>query len=363
MRILVEMGHPAHVHYLKNFIKIMKQKGHNLLILNRDKEMTSKLLDEYNINHVVCGKNKSNLLLKSINMAYLDYKIYQQSKVFNPDIFLSPAIPYNAHVGKFLKKPVIGFGDTEHATLITKFFLPFANVILTPHCFLKDLGSKQIRFKGNLELMYLHQNYFKPDASIYKEIGIGQDKEFAIVRFVSWNASHDVGQKGLSISNKISIVKEIEKHAVPFISFEGEIPQELKKYQIKIRPNRIHDALYYASLYIGEGATMASEAAVLGTPSIYVNTLKMGYINEEKDIGLIRQYEGGEGKENDIIMDIRRIMRSSGSEWENKRKALVSNKIDVTAFFVWFLEGYPYTYKLLKTNPIYQEKFIDRFVS
>ena len=33
-------------------------------------------------------------------------------------------------------------------------------------------------------------------------------------------------------------------------------------------------------MYIGEGATMASEAAILGTPSVYLNELKLGYLEE-----------------------------------------------------------------------------------
>ena len=37
----------------------------------------------------------------------------------------------------------------------------------------------------------------------------------------------------------------------------------------------MHNALKYASLFVGEGATMASECAILGTPAIYVNSLKV----------------------------------------------------------------------------------------
>ena len=53
---------------------------------------------------------------------------------------------------------------------------------------------------------------------------------------------------------------------------EGEIPKQLDKYKLPIDPTD-SCILYYAELFIGEGATMASECAVLGTPSIYVNSL------------------------------------------------------------------------------------------
>ncbi len=42
--------------------------------------------------------------------------------------------------------------------------------------------------------------------------------------------------------------------------------------------------LAYATLFIGEGATMASECAVLGTPAIYVNSLQLGYLFKKKNM-------------------------------------------------------------------------------
>ena len=51
--------------------------------------------------------------------------------------------------------------------------------------------------------------------------------------------------------------------------------------------------LAFAGLYVGEGATMASEAAVLGTPAVYVNTLTMGYVQDEERYGLLHHFTNG----------------------------------------------------------------------
>ena len=117
MRILIEIGHPAHVHYFRNMIKIFKEKGHDLLILARKKEMTFELLNAYEIDYVPCGVNRKGMLGKALNLVSLDMEILRQARIFKPDIFLSPAILYGAHIGRLLGKPVIGFSDTEHATL------------------------------------------------------------------------------------------------------------------------------------------------------------------------------------------------------------------------------------------------------
>ena len=40
------------------------------------------------------------------------------------------------------------------------------------------------------------------------ELGVTKDEKYVIIRFVAWNASHDLGHKGISIENKINAVKE-----------------------------------------------------------------------------------------------------------------------------------------------------------
>ena len=45
MKILIDIGHPAHVHYFKNLIKIMSNSSKaEFLVTSRDKEMAHYLL-------------------------------------------------------------------------------------------------------------------------------------------------------------------------------------------------------------------------------------------------------------------------------------------------------------------------------
>jgi len=60
------------------------------------------------------------------------------------------------------------------------------------------------------------------------------------------------------------------------------LPDELKKYQIKIAPHRIHDAMAFASLIFGESATMVSEGAILGIPAIYLDNTGRHYTREQE---------------------------------------------------------------------------------
>ena len=44
-------------------------------------------------------------------------------------------------------------------------------------------------------------------------------------------------------------------------------------------------------------------------------------------------------------------------EWQNRRQKMLSEKIDVTAFMVWFIENYPESANIMANNPDYQWKF------
>jgi predicted glycosyltransferase len=45
MKILFEVTHPAHVHFFKHTIWNLKDRGHDVFVEARDKEMTLDLLD------------------------------------------------------------------------------------------------------------------------------------------------------------------------------------------------------------------------------------------------------------------------------------------------------------------------------
>jgi uncharacterized protein len=357
MKILIDIGHPAHVHYFRNFIKIMQGKGHKFCVIARNKECTIELLKNYGIKFFSRGTGSNSLVGKFFYMVFADIFILQKALSFKPDLFMSFTSPYPGHVAKLINKPHIGFSDTEHAKLGLLSALPFTNIILTPQSYFKNLGSKQIRFNGFMELCSLHPNYFQPNENIFKLLGVNKSQKYAIIRFVSWNASHDVGQLGLDYQTKLELVGLLSKEMRVFISGEKELPSEFKKFQIKIPPERMHDVLYFATLFIGEGATMASECAILGTPAVYVNSLDAGTLQEQANLGLIFSFRNSVG----VIKKVHELLQHSNlkEEFQLRQRRLLSNKIDVTFFMVWFIENYPQSFNILVKDPYYQSKFIN----
>jgi predicted glycosyltransferase len=266
---------------------------------------------------------------------------------------------YAAHAAYLLRKPHITLEDTFNQEQV-RLYKPFTDVILTGDYSHPDLGEKQIRYKGYHELAYLHPNYFRPDKAVLEELGIKENGKYVIIRFVSWQATHDAGHKGISFENKLKAIKEFEKYARVFISSEAVLPPELEPYRIKIEPHRMHDVISFATLLFGEGATMASEAAVLGTPAIYLNNSGLGYTDEEENkYGLVFNYTESEEDQLRAIEKGIEILNTPNvkEQWQEKRKKMLTDKIDVTAFLVWFVEHYPESVRMMRERPDYQERF------
>lgn len=357
MRILIDIGHPAHVHYFKNFIRIMNKRGHSFLIIARDKEITYYLLDALKINYFKRGKGRTSILGKIFYIMEGDYKIFKPANKFRPDISINFSSPYAAHVSKILRIPCINFVDTEHAKFQHLMSVPFTDVIVTPKNFRKYFGKKQIYFDGTMDLCYLHPNYFQPDDTIISELGLSSGEKFIFIRFVAWKASHDGGEIGINYNDKVKLIKELSKYFKIFLSSEDDLPHELLKYKINIRYEEVHNVLYYASLYIGESTSMATEAATIGTPAICVNSSAnyFGVFDDFIKYNLIEIMNN-----NDKV--IRRAIEILNiPDYKNiiKPKLLLylKNKIDVTAFMVWFVENYPESFRIMKENPDYQYNF------
>jgi len=341
LRILFTMGHPAQFHLFKHTIRLLERDGHDCAITCSKKDVLLDLLDAGGYPYTLIGNSSSTLWGKMIEQVKVEARLYQKVRDFAPDILIGgPGGVTVAHVGILTGLPSVVFDDTEHAKIEHTLMDPFVSTICTPSCYRSDLGKKQIRYNGFHELAYLHPNHFTPNPAVLSELGLTPHDPFIIIRFVSWDASHDVGHHG--ILDKPGFVRTLEPYGRILITSEGPLPQELEQYRIRISPEKMHDLLYYAAMYIGEGATMASEAALLGTPSLLISSLvgTMGnFIELEKKYDLMYSYSDAENalhKALDILRD-----PQNKRIWAEKLARLLRDKIDVTAFMVRFIENYP----------------------
>lgn len=346
MRIIVTTGTPAHVYFFRNAVRELMEHGHNILIASRETKATVQLLNNTGLEYTLLGKRRNSSYLGVIlSQLEEEFRLFQVARNFKPDYLIAFSGIAASHVGRSIGKPSIVFTDSEASNLTNMLSFPFASVILTPSCFRKKIGRKQILFNGYKELAYLHPNYFKPDISIYDELNLNRYDKYVVVRFNAFEAVHDIGKHGFTITDKIELVNQLEKYTKVFISAEGNLPAELQTFKLPTSPHKIHQVLYYAQLFVSDSGTMNAESAVLGTPSITClsNADQFGnFIELEHKYDLlyaISEPAKAIAKAIDLIKqpDLK-------EQWAKKRQKLMDDKIDVTRFMVDFIENYPESY-------------------
>lgn len=335
MNIFVNISHPAHVHFFKNAIKTLSHRGHNVITGARYKEFTIDLLNAYKIKHTVLtekGQGLIGLIKELIKQQFKISKIIRENQL---DLMLQISGIFNAPVGRYYGVPTLAFSDTENDRWGNKLSFSLSRHVIMPICFDHEVGGSwknQIHYPGYHELAYLVPRYLTEK--------IEPENKF-LVRFVGWQAGHDIGEKGLSIDQKIEIVNILKNFGSVHITSEDPLPDEIAEFACKIHPSEIHDFMVSCKMIVGESATMASEAACMGIPAIFISNTGRGYTTEQdKKYGLIKHYQLKQW--NEIVRTMKEwASQDLRDEWQKRRRNMLKDKIDVTAWMVDFVENYP----------------------
>jgi uncharacterized protein len=333
MRVLFEINHPSRVHNFKNIIWELMRQGNEVKIAAIKKEVTYDLLDAYNLTYEKLGENKPGGLIRKLPLLFSAVtKLNDVALRFKPDVFVSSYSPISAIVSRLHGRKHIAFHDTENTSMTDFVTAPFTDVICTPRCFLKEYGEKQVRFDGYKELCYLHPRYFKPNPRVLSSIGVDEGQPLIFVRLAAFLAHHDVNQHG--ILKPLDLIHGLEKFGRIILSTEVAIP-ELQKYVVRFKPEDAHSLLHYSKLYVGDSATMATEAGLLGTPSIYISSFKgtLGnFIELEDRYSLVYSYRTDSEAES-MINEIL-LMEDAKKLWGERRRRMLAETIDVNDFFI-----------------------------
>jgi predicted glycosyltransferase len=359
MNILFVTGHPAQIHHFKHVKSQLELKGHKVFWAASSKEISFDLLRHEKIEFIEIQKAGKGFLGKIRSLFVNNRKLGNFIRKNNIQVVVSRVSPFVSLATFWYRVFHIGISDTEKSGIYDTVFTKSVNVFISSDTFQRNLRKDQIRIKSNTELFYLHKNHFIPNFSKLSALNIGLDKPYTVVRFVSWNAYHDKGQNGIKHEYRLELIKRLEKHSSVYISSEGELPTELKPYELNIPPYLMHDLLNFAALYIGEGASMAAEAALMGTPSILVNDIQSGNGEDLLNHGILHVFSSNEVAQRKAIDTAEEILknRESKQEMKNSLEAYLKNKIDGTAFLVWLIENGSKAKSIMLRNPEFQNRF------
>jgi len=269
---------------------------------------------------------------------------------FRPDVVASLMGSYVQSARLFGVRNVI-FTDTETQAFNHKIAHPFADEIYTPDCFLKDLGPKHRRYNGLHELTYLHPDYFTPEAAVIEKYEGLKPGNYIVIRMSAWNTFHDRDRKGIG-EGIYPFIERFEKdYQIVLSAEENKVPPGMEKFVREFPPEDFHHLLGHARFVLTEGASTASEAACLGVPSVFINSVgELGnFVLLTKKFPLVQSYQSGEGGIPKAIEWLERLSIGADPEFDRNYLSFTNAQEDVGNYVIGVLTSKATSGKSVKT--------------
>lgn len=341
MRVLFQLGHPAHFHLFKNTIADLQRDGHETFILIRKKDILEDLLKKSGMPYInILPSGKKSVFTLMLRL----WRVFWFTLTHRVDVLVG-STPEVAQVAWLLRRRSVVMAEDD-ASIVPQFIKvvkPFVDNYLSPvSCNNGVLERATTHYEGFHKLAYLHPNRFTPDPAVVDRY-FDHSKPYFLLRFAQLNAYHDVSANAHGINDKIAVklIEILSPHGKVFITSERELSPELECYRLNINPLDIHHLMAFATLYIGDSQSMAVEAAMLGTPSIRFNDFagKIGVLEElEKKYQLTIGIPSSDPER--LYNTVKEMIDTDNLRdvYQARRQRMLEDKIDVATFFTDFIE-------------------------
>lgn len=351
MKVLFMISHPAHFHMFRYTIDNLRKDGHEAVVVIRPKDVLEDLCRNAEMSYHKVKERPSKGGMIGLGFSLLEkildvWKIARREK---PDLLVG-SDGVLAVVGKMLHKPAFEWfeDDVNVIKLYANLFFPlYTNVVSPAVCDAGRWAKKQIVYSGYQKLAYLHPRRFSPQRSVVEKY-FSTERPYFLLRFAQLTAHHDQGVNGFSTETAQRVIDLLIPHGTVYLTSEKALPSQFERYRLHIDPLDIHHILAYAKLYIGDSQSMAVESCMLGTPAIrfndFVGEKKISVLEElEHTYGLTCAIPSSQPERLYRKVEEWLALPDLTEEWQRRRERMLSEKIDVTAFYTWFLEGFPKT--------------------
>lgn len=363
-RFLFYLVHPAKFQFHKVQIAKLKEKGHLVDIVINTKDILEDLLKEENWGYTnIFPKSRKikgvHVYIAAVISIFLTvWRLWKFTSGKKYDVFVGDLLSV---VGRL--KGVTAFYATDDVLAAVPeqaIFFKTVKYIIAPE--VTDIGKykvKKIAYRGYKALAHLHPNHFTPDESRLAPELMG--KPFFLIRCTGFGATHDIGKSGISDDVLLKLIPILEPHGQILITSERKLPEQLQKYNLRIRKNDITHYINYAQIFIGDSTTMCTEAAVLGTPAVEFDEY---FYEIEQMLEIERKYQlihcFRTNQANEFLLKITELVNTKELKalYAKRKEKLLNDMIDVSSFLIWLFENNPNSVKEYFENP---EMKMDKF--
>lgn len=274
MNIHIDLLHPAHINLFKSLINKGSQE-HNFIITCIDRGKVPKIAREEikSVKIHVIGKHrgtKLSIIFQANVLRFFQLFWFLRNKKI--DVGLSFGSFLSGAIVRLKGKPFIHLNDDPERKINA-----FLENITCTERYLPPIVKEKRKvkvFNALKEWAYLSPDYFTPKEDILSKYNVSP-KNYIFIREVSTGSLNYMSQD----KNLIAAFADKMPKSLPVIlSLEDKTTknQYPDYWTILEEPvNDIHSIIFYSSLVISSGDSMAREGAILGVPSIYCGFREM----------------------------------------------------------------------------------------
>jgi len=327
LKIWVDILTPKQLVFFEPLI-IKLSKKHQLLCTSRNYSEVTNLAKIRKIKLIVVGKHgglkKETKLLANLERMNL---LLPLVKKFNPDLTISFCSPDASRISFGLGIKHVGFSDSPHATAVMKLSIPLIQKLFIPWIIPKNefvkygIDKKNIvPYKAIDAAITLKRKIKNQKISLKKN-----NKKNILIRMEESEAAYSSkSQKTIDVIKKI--IEEFKEENIMILGRYSQQIDDLKKLlgnKIQIL-NMSYDGKYLlenADVFIGSGGTMTAESALLGIPTISLNSSPNLIENYLVKIGIVTR-ESNPGK---IVKIIKQFFEKSNKQTKEKATKLLNS--------------------------------------
>ncbi len=331
MRILFEVVHPAHVLFFCHTMRLLQQRGDDIRIVSRHKDVTTDLLDELGFEHIPLTQAGKGLAGQAGELLVRDWRLLTVVREFRPDILVGNGGVAISHVGKLAGIPSLSLYDADRAPLQMALTIPFIDEWHVPARWNGPIAKGRTHhFPGCKQYAYLHPDRFEPDAEAAQRAGWDPQQDNFLLRIVAWQANHDHGRSGFNTEQRDALVAELRQRGRVHISAEGDLPPELEPLRFRGRVTDFHHLLAHCRLCVSESCTVASEATALAVPTLLQTEFDLGYVTEQFEAGVFFPLD----RDADCAAAIDGVLALPQDEIDRRMRAYAARQLDLTSYTI-----------------------------
>jgi len=289
-RVWIDIDNSPHVPFFLPIIDELRSRGTDVILTARDIYQVCDLLEFYKLPCQVIGRHYGkNKALKVLGNCLRAVQLMPTTRKSRPDLALSHGSRAQILVCKALGIPSVMMHDYEHSTktgFLTPDWVFMPDVI--PNRAMSGNENRILKYPGIKEDVYVPR--FRPEPSVLKQLGIGEDDLVVTLRPPATEAHyHNPESESLFAETVRMLAEQSHVRAVTLPRNVRQAEQLRQEWAgviaegrmiIPARPVDGLNIIWFSDLVISGGGTMNREAAALGVPVYSIFRGKIGAVDQ-----------------------------------------------------------------------------------